>query len=178
MLRVALLLLTLWLSVEALAANPSFQRASTPLSSSTRFTAAATAIGQFEIDSSQRALERGASARVKAFAGQMVDTHRVAAMRLHEALSVENLAAPSLELDPRHKEMVEDLRNKHGAAFDYAYVTGQRRAHDEAIALFQGYSQSGENVRLRALAARQLPMLRRHREALDEVLADALDEGP
>lgn len=123
----------------------------------------------FEIESSQLALDRPVSPAVKAFARTMVDDHAAAGVRLREVIAVAHVAAPPEKLDARRIAQLEALRAASDDQFEKAYLDLQRKAHDEAVALFEGYAAGGENAALRAVAAELLPRLRAHREALGKL---------
>ena len=131
------------------------------------FVALAVPANLFEIESSQLALDRPVSPAVKAFARRMVDDHAAAGVRLREVIAVAHVAAPPEKLDARHIAQLEALRAAPDGGFEKAYLDLQRKAHDEAVALFAGYATGGENAALRALAGELLPRLREHRAALD-----------
>lgn len=123
----------------------------------------------FEIESSQLALDRPVSPAVKGFARRMVEDHSAAGVRFREVVAVARVTAPPEKLDARHIAQIEALRAASDAQFEKAYLELQRKAHDEAVALFEGYAAGGENAALRAFAAELLPRLREHRVALDSL---------
>lgn len=120
----------------------------------------------FEIETSTVAIEKAESAEVKAFAEQMIADHTKAAQEMAAAASEEGLT-PATELDERHQQMLDDLENLEGAEFDAAYIEAQVAAHDEAVALFEGYSTSGANGALKEFAAATLPTLKQHQEHVE-----------
>ena len=123
----------------------------------------------FEIESSQLALDRPVSPAVKDFARRMVEDHAAAGVRFREVVAVARVSAPPEKLDARRIAQIESLRAASDAQFEKAYLDLQRKAHDEAVALFEGYAAGGENAALRAFAAELLPRLREHRAALDKL---------
>jgi putative membrane protein len=54
------------------------------------------------------------------------------------------------------------LKSKSGKEFDRAYDQMQLQAHEEAVALFEQYSQSGDNPDLKSWAAKTLLHLKEH----------------
>ena len=56
-----------------------------------------------------------------------------------------------------------------GAAFDEGFVTGQIKAHQDAIALFDQHASIGSDPELKAFAAKQLPQLRDHLRQAQEL---------
>jgi len=49
-----------------------------------------------------------------------------------------------------------------GKDFDSTYDQMQKQAHQEAVALFEAYSQNGDNPDLKQWAAKTLPHLKEH----------------
>lgn len=146
----------------AFAADPASKQASAPVAPTATFTAQAAFGSMFEIESSKLALERGKSGQVKAFAQKMVDDHSAAAVRFKEAMLAARLAMPPDKLDARRKAILDELAAKHGDDFDKAYIEAQYEGHVETVELFKGYSQAGEDTRMRAFAAELLPTLQAH----------------
>ena len=65
-------------------------------------------------------------------------------------------------LDADHQKQFEELKSKFGKEFDGAYDRMQRQAHEEAVTLFEQYSQDGDNPDLKAWADKTLPRLKEH----------------
>jgi len=59
-----------------------------------------------------------------------------------------------------------------GEEFDKAYIDAQAQAHDEAVALFEGYSTEGKEGPLKAFATATLPVLKSHQEHVHGLTAD------
>jgi putative membrane protein len=117
---------------------------------------------QFEIQSSELALSRSQSGKVKDFATRMITDHMNAAGKLKAALGQARLAAPADALDAKHQTMLDNIKRADAATFDNTYVNAQYLAHVEAVNLFESYSKSGDNPQLKAFAADLLPTLRAH----------------
>lgn len=63
---------------------------------------------------------------------------------------------------PAQAEMVAQLKAASGAAGDKAYVTEQKQAHDQALALHQSYAAAGTAPPLRAAAAKIVQVVQTH----------------
>jgi putative membrane protein len=114
----------------------------------------------FEIASSKLALERGVGGEVKRFAEQMIADHSRTSAELKVAAGT--LTVPT-EMNGKHRGMLATLNEAGiGNPSTRAYVDSQRAAHNEAVALFTAYAQSGEDAKLRAFAQKHLPALRGH----------------
>jgi putative membrane protein len=120
--------------------------------------------GDFEIATSQLALEKSKAPNVRKFAQQMIDDHTAAAQELEKAAAE---GAPSAEKQPvkraeKHARDIERLRDAGAGEFDATYIEIQRNAHEEAVELFSTYAESGDNAKLKAFAAATLPTLKSH----------------
>ena len=65
-------------------------------------------------------------------------------------------------LDAEHQKMLDDLKAKNGNEFDRSYDQIQLKAHQDAVALFEAYSKTGDNPELKSWAATILPHLKEH----------------
>jgi putative membrane protein len=127
------------------------------------FAAKASISNLFELETSTLALERAVGQDTKAFAQQMITDHTKAAQDMAPAAEEEGVALENA-LDSRHQEMLDALGDSEGEEFDKAYIEAQAKAHDEAVALFEGYSTNGEEGPLKAFASATLPVLKSHQE--------------
>ncbi len=110
------------------------------------------------------AVGAGVGATTGAAAGQARDvqaTGSVAPIRL------------GVPLDPEKTAMLNQLASASGPQFDRLYGQAQRRAHQEALALYQTYAQAGTDPSMRQYAASVLPHLENHAAA-----ASRLPGGP
>ena len=70
--------------------------------------------------------------------------------------------APNAMIDARHADMLNQLASASGSRFDRLYGRMQVAAHQEAVALFSAYAQTGTDPSLRAFAQSALPALQHH----------------
>ncbi len=117
----------------------------------------------FEIRSSELALERAQNERVRGFAEMMIADHTQASENLAVAAEAAGVTVPADMLEA-HAAQFEALEAVEEAGFDAAYVDAQRAAHEEALALMQGYAQSGDSEPLRDHAAATAPVIETHLE--------------
>lgn len=122
---------------------------------------------RYEIESSQLAQNAASSAEVKRFASMMIDHHTKTTAELRTAATKAGLSPPPPQLQPKQAEMVAQLRGAKGAEFDRLYLTQQRQAHQEALALHQGYARDGDQPQLRQVATKAVPIIQSHIRALD-----------
>jgi putative membrane protein len=117
----------------------------------------------YEIQSSKLAESRASSPKVKSFAQQMVRDHTASTNKLTQALSA---ATPSVEppqaLDARRQALLDQLTAAPAGGFDRLYLQQQMQAHREALALHQGYAKSGDNPKIRTVAAQIAPVVQQH----------------
>lgn len=162
----------LMMTTALLVATPAFSQDSTAAAMTTapmsvtdpaEFGAMASVSNLFELESSTLAKERATSEEVKAFADQMITDHTKAAQDMASAAAEEGVT-PATEFDDRHQTILDDLEGLEGEEFDAAYIEAQAQAHDEAVALFEGYSTNGAEGPLKEFATKTLPTLKQHQE--------------
>jgi putative membrane protein len=120
------------------------------------------AIGDmYEIQAGQMAQERGQAAGVKAFGRMLASDHTATSNEMKTLASAAGQTPPAA-LDQRHQGMIDNLRAANGTAFDNAFLTQQIAAHEEAITLHRGYSESGDNAALKEFAVKTVPKLEQH----------------
>jgi putative membrane protein len=127
----------------------------------------ATVAHRFEIEEAKLALAHGGDPGLKEIARAMVMDHGAALTDLEMAARMAGVTVPDGKFDEARQARINAISRKKGADFDRQYRADQRQAHDEAIALLVAYQQSGGSEQLRAWAIKMLPVVRKHREALN-----------
>lgn len=125
--------------------------------------------GKFEVDSSQIALGKAQDQRVKDFAQMMIRDHGAANTKLQTVAGEQKLKVPSA-LDAQHQGDLDKLKNGQGP-IDPAYVDAQRKAHDEAVKLFEDYASGGDNAALKTFAQQTVGTLKMHQQAIEKIAA-------
>lgn len=120
----------------------------------------------FEIQSSQLALNKSQNDEIHKFAQRMVDDHTQAAQKLKAAAKHDTV--PS-SLDKDHAQKLTQLQNATADSFDRVYVQLQLNGHQQAVGLFQSYSQHGSDNDLKQFAANTLPTLRDHLQSIEHI---------
>jgi putative membrane protein len=138
---------------------PAFAQAPGGFVDSYTFRREAAISDQFEIRSSQLALDRAASPAVVAFAQQMISDHTTNSAGLRQ---YSDFGASEQGVDPRRAAMLSELASLDGRAFDEAYAEMQVTAHQEAVALYGTYAQNGDWPELVGFARAALPGLQGH----------------
>jgi putative membrane protein len=148
--------------------------------------------GMFEVQSSQLAEQKSKNNEIKKFAQHMTQDHKKADQKLaslvHGTMATGSVAAGSKNksdstsaghgstmasagsaavrmpkgLDAKHEQMLKQLKGASGAQFDQLYAQMQLQAHQDAVALFESYSQNGTDPELKTFAQQTLPTLQQH----------------
>lgn len=131
------------------------------------FVTNAAVAGMYEIESSKLALQRSNNPKVKELAQKIIDDHTKAAAELKAtATGVAGVTIPAA-LDERHKGLIDNLRGATNADFDRTYLEQQNAAHREAVDLFGGYADGGDNAALKAFAVKTKPALEMHLQMVE-----------
>ena len=127
------------------------------------FVAANGSIDLFVIRSSELALQRSISPRVRDFASRMIAAHKGTSAQLSLAGRRLNLL-PSASLRPPQQAMLDALQAS--TSFDADYVRDQRIVHQQAIALDSAFAAKGESPTLKSVASAALSIEQRHLKLL------------
>ncbi|WP_170937080.1 MULTISPECIES: DUF4142 domain-containing protein [Rhodomicrobium] len=122
--------------------------------------------GMFEIQSSQLAQTQSLNKDVLAFAAMMIKDHEKFADEMKSMVAAAQIPG---KLDDTHEQMMEKLKTASGTDFDRSYRSMQIAAHEEAIALFEGYIKKGDDPKLQAWASQTLPVLQMHLKHAQEL---------
>ena len=125
----------------------------------------------FEIQSSQLAQERGNTPE-KTFAATMIKDHTKTSDDLKSMVSSGDVKAElPTALDSSKQSEIDKLKSLKGAEFSSRYDDDQVSGHKDAVSLFERYSKSGENPKLKDWAGKTLPTLRHHLEMAQDLKA-------
>lgn len=121
---------------------------------------------QFEIQSSQLAATKAGSAAVKEYAAMLVTEHTKSTEALKAAgLQSAPAVTPAATLNAEQQANITALRNApNGAEFDKLYAQVQVPAHENTLALMQGYSVRGDQPMLKMFASRTARVVQKHLE--------------
>ncbi|MBV9748875.1 MAG: DUF4142 domain-containing protein [Acetobacteraceae bacterium] len=127
-----------------------------------QFAMQAAASDQFEIQSSQVALQKSHNRRVREFAQRMIDAHTQTTQQLSQIASSKGMALQPV-LQPEQQKMLSDLQGMDGGrAFDRAYLNDQVTGHSAAVTLFQNEIANGQDPQIKAFAQQTLPIIQDH----------------
>ncbi len=143
------------------AATPPAGQAAMPASPQ-EFVDMAAASDMFEIESARLAQEMGSSQTVKDFAAMMIEDHTTSSNNLKSAAAE---AEPALNVAPKltadQQAQLDELRQA-GDQFDAVYKQQQVAAHEKALALLQGYANSGGPEALTSFAGETATVVEGH----------------
>lgn len=125
------------------------------------FLAQAASGNEFEIESSQLALQMSQNPAVRNFANMMISDHARLGQAMAAAATSAGLTPPAPTLLPQHQALLDQLRTT-GPNFDAAYRGVQIQGHQQALMLFQNYATSGDVPAIRAAAGQAIPAIQMH----------------
>ena len=70
-----------------------------------------------------------------------------------------------------HKSTLDDLNKLSGAEFDKEYVDAMVEDHEDDVAAFEDQSKNATDPDVKAFAAKTLPTLKKHLEAIKGIQA-------
>jgi putative membrane protein len=135
----------------------------TPTPSGQEFAYKAAKSDAFEIAAARLALDHAASAKVKAFARDMIAAHTASTAKIKAAAGRATAAiTPDPTLTASQNDTLADLGKLSGADFDRAYLANQVDAHEDALALMRDYAEHGDVAPLKAAAGEIAPIVQKH----------------
>jgi len=125
-----------------------------------------------EIAAAKIAQDKG-NADEKKFAAQMVTDHTKTTNDIKAMVESGDVKAEiPATLDSSHQSKLDKLRDAKADNFSSDYDSMQVSAHKDAVSLFERYSKSGDNAKLKDWAGKTLPTLQHHLE-----MAQSLDKN-
>ena len=115
----------------------------------------------FEIKSSQLALQKSSNPEVKQYAQKMIDEHTQSTNQLKQIAAQKNVSLPT---DPGsfNQAVIDQLTLLTGTDFDRAYLEAQANGHMQTVAVFRTESGQGKDAALKQFAAQLLPTIEGH----------------
>jgi len=120
-----------------------------------------------EVEMGKLAAANAANPRVKAFGEMMIKDHSEAGDKVKQIAASKNIVLPD-SLGAEEQRHLEDLKSKHGAAFDRAYMDMMMDDHKHDISAFEKAMSNCKDADLKRFATTTLPVLQKH---LDSVKA-------
>jgi putative membrane protein len=131
----------------------------------THFLRTAAAAGLSEVQEGQLAQSKG-DATVQKIGAQMVADHTLINHQLVILAQMKGAIIPNSETNAQAAQQAQ-LKELGTASFDRSYLRDQRRAHEQAIKLFQSEAQNGNDADLKKFAATNLPTLQQHLQMIE-----------
>jgi putative membrane protein len=123
---------------------------------------AAGASDQFEIQSSQIALQKTQNPAVRKYADMLIKHHQKTTAATTKAATRAGLTPMPPALDPGAQPSITELQNASAADFDRVYLGQQVPAHQAALDLHQSYASGGDKAALKASARSAVPIVKQH----------------
>jgi putative membrane protein len=116
---------------------------------------------QFEIQSSQLALQKSSNPEVRAYAQMMIQEHTQSSQQLSQIAAQMGYTLPT-EPSEFQQAVIEQLAQLSGAEFDRAYMEAQANGHDQTAAIYRTEIGQGQAPALKTFAAQILPIVEEH----------------
>ncbi|MEG8038073.1 DUF4142 domain-containing protein [Sphingomonas sp. LR60] len=130
------------------------------------YVAAAGAGDLYEKTSSQIVLQSTKDPKVRSFAQGMIRDHNKSTAMVKSAATKAGLKPKPPMMTPEQNQMVAQLRGESGTTRDRTYMTQQQTAHQQALALHQGYAADGTAAPLKTAAGEIAPVVQHHIDML------------
>ena len=120
----------------------------------------------YEITSS-KLVATSANPKVRDFAKQMITDHTSSTEAIKAAATKSGFKPMPPALTPKQAADVASLRAASGAVRDSLYITQQKAAHAEALALHQDNAANSSAPALKAASAKIVPVVKHHKMEID-----------
>lgn len=111
-------------------------------------------------------VEKSTNPKVREFAQHMIADHTKSTNDVKAAAMQAHIMPAPPKLDAMQARNIAKLRAAKGSARDTMYLAQQKVAHNEALALHQGYADHGTVAPLKATAASIAPVVQSHIDML------------
>jgi putative membrane protein len=124
----------------------------------------------FEIQSSELAVITSKNKEIIDFAHKTIKDHKKIADDMKSAIQTSGLSHEVAKIPNQEQQSdIDELKTTKEKEFDKEYIKMQRKAHDDAVALFSNYSESGKDTGLVNFARNSLPILKEHQDHLQKI---------
>ena len=155
------------LTLCAALAVPAVAIAAAPMTAST-YVMKAGAGDMYEIESSKLVMA-STNAKLKQFANEMVTDHTKSTADVKAAAMKANMKVAPPMLNAKQRANIAKLKAATGTARDTMYVAQQKVAHQQALALHEGYAANGTVAPLKMTAAKIVPVVKGHIQMLSSM---------
>ena len=125
--------------------------------------------GMMEVELGKAAATRSQNAEVKKFAAMMVADHGKANQELMALAKNKNVTLPA-DASAKKSDM-DKVTGLKGADFDREYVDMMVDDHETDVTDFERQANNGSDPEVKAFAAKTLPVLKKHLEAIKAIQA-------
>ncbi|RDV13850.1 DUF4142 domain-containing protein [Pontibacter diazotrophicus] len=132
------------------------------------FVAEAASASLLEMQLGEAALDAAVSPEVRELAQEMMQANQQMLNELQQIASQSNFVLPTT-LGSRHHDIYQEITAKTGIAFDLAYVNRLSDEQEEIIERYEDIAENGQAMELKQYASKQLPLLRRHQQLVEEL---------
>jgi len=153
------------LAVVAMGTAPALASAA-PAMTSAAYVMKAGAGDLYERQSSMIVMKSTTNPALKTFAQEMITDHTQSTADVKAAAMKAGLHPAPPKLTAKQSSDVAALRAATGSSRDALYITQQKAAHQQALALHQGESSMGTAAPLKAAATKIVPVVQHHIDML------------
>ena len=115
----------------------------------------------FAVESATLALHKTTSPEIKSFAHRLANDRGTTGSSLRQIIAKRSDIALPERPDGHQLDLLRDLAALQGSDFDRAYVSAQRQAQEESLAVIAAYAENGSDPELKAFAEKTLPTLQK-----------------
>ena len=124
--------------------------------------------GLSEVEMGKMAVKKAQNPEVKKFAQMMITDHSKANNELKAVAAKQKITLPT-EIGPRNRSTIDELNKLEGANFDREYVQAMVDDHEADVQMFEDQAQDDSDSQAKAFAAKALPVLKKHLEAIKAI---------
>ena len=126
--------------------------------------------GMTEVELGKLASQNAQDPEVKKFGQMMVTDHTKANDELKAVAGKRNFKLPT-DLGSSNQSTVDKMKGLKGADFDKQYVDDMVSDHETDVSMFQKQAENGTDPDIKAFAAKTLPTLQKHLDAIKAIQA-------
>ena len=142
----------------------------------TQFVLAQTANNSAEFQAAQLALQRSQNQSVRDFAGKIITDQTYAQDTLASIAQMHHLQTPPILIE-QHRQILDQLAQLNGPAFDRAYVDSIVRAQTAMIGQLDDQLVHGTDQHIGAWVRNNRPVVLQHSEIAQQLLASLPHQG-
>jgi len=124
---------------------------------------------QFEVQSGQLAQSMSQNPALRSIGQMLVTDHTNSTQQLMAAAQSAGITPPPPALLPQHAALLQQIQSAPSGQFEMVFRDVQIQAHQQALALHQGYANAGDTPALRAAATNIVPVVQNHLNMLQSL---------